>query len=113
VSIPAATDDPFWNTQRPMATTRKAARAAAAAGVEALLSADGRSGRIAEVIRANAPVTILTHWQSLYADGTGAGLWGLERLLARVRRRHAAELEWVTCSELARRAAQAEAGRGA
>ncbi len=101
VSIPAVTDDLFWGTQRPMAVTRRAARAAARAGVDALLSADGQSGRVAEVVRAHAPVTLLTHWQSLFSDGTSAGLWGLERLLKRLRKIYGDRLSWMTCSELA------------
>lgn len=105
VSIPATTGDPFWDTQRPASPTRRAAHAAAMAGVDALLSPDGRSGRIAEVVEQGVPVTILTHWQSLHSDGTGAGLRGLEALLARLKKRFGAELEWVTCSELAERAA--------
>ncbi len=107
VSIPATTDDPFWDTQRPMSLTRRAARAAARAGVDALLTADGRGGRIPEVADRDVPVTILTHWQSLYADGTGAGLWGLERLLARLRKVYGDDLRWTTCSALAAACAQA------
>ena len=108
VSIPAATADPFWDTQRPMAATRKAARAAAQAGVDALLSRNGKSGRIPEVIRSNCPVTILTHWQSLFSDGSCAGLWGLEKLLKRLRQLYGPDLVWSTCSELATQTAQAD-----
>ncbi|MEI6809429.1 MAG: hypothetical protein WCN95_11970 [bacterium] len=104
VSIPATTNDPFWETQRPMSNTRLAARGAARDGVNALLSADGKSGRIPEVVDRNCPVTILTHWQSLYSDGTYAGLWGLERLLKRLQNVYGCELRWMTCSELAEQA---------
>lgn len=101
VSIPATTDDVFWPTQRPHATTRRAARAAAAAGVDALLTTDGRAGRVRELVEHGWPVMLLTHWQSLYSDGTGAGLWGLERLLARLRQVFGDKLAWTTCSRLA------------
>ena len=77
VSIPANIDDPFWDTQRPMSNTRLAARSAANTGVDGLLSLDGTRGRIPEVISCSCPVTILTHWQSLYSDGSSAGLRGL------------------------------------
>lgn len=103
VSIPATTNDPFWNTQRQVSNTNRAARAAAKAGVDLLLDKSG-GGRIPEVIGQNIPVTILTHWQSLYSDGTYDGLWGLERLLARLEKRYGSELAWTTCSELAERA---------
>ena len=101
VSIPATTDDAFWKTQRPMALTRRAARAAAAAGVDALLSANGKTGRIRELISQRCPVTLLTHWQSLYSDGTCAGLWGLERLLKRLHSLIGEDLTWASCIELA------------
>lgn len=106
VSIPAVTSDPFWDTQRPASTTQRSARAAARTGVDLLLSAGGRTGRLPEVIAQSCPVTILTHWQSLYSEGTYAGLWGLERLLRRLRQRHGDDLEWVMCSELAEQAAR-------
>ena len=105
VSIPATTNAPFWDTQRPMSNTRLAARAAAKTGLDALLSADGKTGRIPEVIAHHCPVTILTHWQSLHADGTCAGLWGLERLLKRLHGAYGSDLCWTTCSELAAQAA--------
>jgi hypothetical protein len=101
VSVPANTDDPFWGTQRPMARTLRQARAAARKGVDALLSPDGRGGRIPDVIAQGAPVTILTHWQSLFSDGTCAGLWGLDLLLARLTARYGPKIEWTLCSELA------------
>ena len=107
VSIPATTDDPFWATQRPMANTIPAARAAARAGVDALLADDGKGGRIPQIIGQDCPVTILTHWQSLHSDGTCAGLWGLGRLLERLRKRYGSDLIWTTCSDLAKQAALA------
>ncbi len=105
VSIPATTDDPFWATQRPMSSTRLVARAAASKGVETLLSADGRQGRIPEVIRQGFPVTILTHWQSLYSDGSCAGFQGLAELMKRLRNTYGDDLRWNTCSALAQQTA--------
>ena len=107
VSIPGMTDDPFWSTQRPMSATPRAARAAANAGVDALLGEDGQSGRIPEVVRGNCPVVLLTHWQSLFSDGTCAGLWGLGKLLGRLRKVYGRRLSWTKCSELAEGIAQA------
>lgn len=54
-----------------------------------------------DYIAQDCPVTILTHWQSLYSDGTCAGLWGLERLLRRLRKRYGDDLAWTPCSQLA------------
>jgi hypothetical protein len=111
VSIPANTDDPFWNTQRPMSSTRTAARLASAAGVEAMLSPTGRKGRIPQIVARGHAVTVLTHWQSLYSDGSYAGLRGLENLLRRLRKVYGSDLCWCTCSELARQTARERQGR--
>lgn len=105
VSIPALTDDPFWQTQRPTSTTLRAGRAAAIAGVDTLLSADGKRGRIPDLLDQNCPVTLLTHWQSIFSDGTCAGLGGLERLLKRLHKQYGSDLLWTSCDELARQAA--------
>jgi len=106
VSIPTTTDDAFWRTQRPYATTLRASRVAAAAGVDALLTADGKGGRIRELVNQSCPVLLLTHWQSLYSDGTCAGLWGLAKLLERLEKIFGAELAWTRCSRLAAQAAR-------
>ena len=105
VSIPAMTNDPFWDTQRPMSNTRHAARSAAKAGVDGLLSPDGSRGRIAEVVQHGCPLTILTHWQSLYSDGSCAGLRGLAGLLKQLRKVFGDDLQWSTCSALAEQVA--------
>jgi hypothetical protein len=110
VSIPAVTSDPFWDTQRPMSTSRTAARFAAGAGVDGLLSVDGKGGRIPEVIRCGFPVTLLTHWPSLYSDGSCAGLRGLANLLKRLHGVYGADLQWMTCSQLAEQAVVGAAG---
>jgi hypothetical protein len=52
-------------------------------------------------------VVLLTHWQSLYTQGTGLGLEGLGTLMERIQKVFGSNLEWVTCSELARRFAAA------
>jgi hypothetical protein len=100
VTVPANTPDVFWDTQSP--TSLRAARAAARDGVDQLLAADGRSGQIRQLIDARMPVTLLTHWQSLFSNGHMAGLWGLELLLARMSKHVADEVEWMRCSELAK-----------
>jgi hypothetical protein len=107
VSVPAMTNDPFWDTQRPISNTRLAARSVAKAGVDALLSLDGNRGRIPEVVQHGCPVTILTHWQSLYSDGSRAGLRGLAVLLKRLRKQYGDDLQWSTCSDLAAQVAGA------
>jgi hypothetical protein len=102
VSVPANTDDAFWNTQ--YEGTLKRARAVAMRGADSLLTADGKAGQVRRLFDGGLPITILTHWQSLFGDGSMAGLWGLDVLLARVQAVFGEQVEWVPCSELARRA---------
>jgi hypothetical protein len=71
--------------------------------IDWLLSADGRTGRIRELIESSHPVILLTHWQSLYTQGTGLGLEGLGALAERIRKIFGTNVEWVSCSERARR----------
>ena len=101
VSVPALTNDEFWGAQ--FKTARRAAWAQARAGADRLLSADGRRGRVRELFDGDGPIVLITHWQSLFSNGSRAGLRGLDTLCARINRTFGAEVEWVTCSELARR----------
>lgn len=103
VSVPATTTDVFWRTQQPMSPTPADALATAMAGVNLLLSEDGRAGRIPELMEQGVPVAILTHWPSMNSDGTHAGLRGLEALFRRIGDVYGDAVEWVTCGELAAR----------
>ena len=100
VSVPATTDDVFWATQHK--DSARAARAAADAGVDSLLSRDGKTGAVRELLDAKMPIVLLTHWQSLFSDGRATGLGGMEKLLERIERTIGSDVEWVTCSKLAR-----------
>lgn len=108
VTVPAHTNDAFWSTQE--ATSARAARARAEEGVEALLSRDGRRGRIRQLFDGGYPIVILTHWQSLFTQGRCAGLRGFERMLARIDRTFGEDVQWMRCSELARLALKRRRG---
>jgi len=101
VSVVGTTGDPFSRTQCQHAASARAARAAARAGVDAMLSADGQSGRLREVFDLGGPAVIVTHWQSLFSDGNEAGLDGFQTLLFRVEKVFGREFIWMRCSELA------------
>jgi hypothetical protein len=101
VSVPANAADIFWPAETaPRAEQRERIRK----GIDRLLSADGRTGRIRELVENGYPVVLLTHWQSLFYLGTGLGLEGLDALAERIRKVFGNRLEWVTCLEMARRA---------
>lgn len=100
VSVPANFADLFWSIDLP---TREKQQQFIDDNIERVLSTDGRSGRIRQLLESGHPLTLLTHWQSLYSRGTGLGLDGLNTLLQRIQKVFGDRLEWVTCSELARR----------
>jgi hypothetical protein len=100
VSVPANTPDIFWSMDFP---TREERQAFIKKGIDRLVSADGRTGRIRQLLDLGHPVVLVTHWQSLYTQGTGLGLEGLGALAERIQKVFGNSLPWVTCSELARR----------
>jgi len=100
VSVPANTGDIFWSMELP---TREERLAFVRQGIDRLVSPDGRTGRIRDLLTSGHPVVLMTHWQSLYTQGTGLGLEGLAMLAERIQKVFGNSLEWVPCSELARR----------
>ena len=72
--------------------------------IDRLAPADGRGGRIRELIDGGYPVVLLTHWQSLYHRGTGLGLEGLTTLVERIQRVFGNSLQWAPLTEMAKTA---------
>ncbi len=101
VSVCANTNDAFWDVQEGAART---ARAAARAGADTWLTADGKSGRVRELFDRGEPITLLTHWQCMFANGRDAGLYGLELVLERISKHLGDDIQWMRCSELAKEA---------
>src|SRR5579864_2367408 len=99
VSVPVNAPDIFWSMERPLGERRQFIQK----NIDRLISADGRTGRIRELIDTGAPVILLTHWQSLYTQGTGLGLEGLAALAERIQKVFGSNIEWITCSERSRR----------
>lgn len=104
VDIVANCNDYFWPTQR--VTRRRAEQV-----VDELISADGRSGRLAELAAADQWLLMVCHWQTLYSDGSREGLRALDEAAARLGRAHAGRLRWLTLGEIARYRAASEACR--
>ena len=99
VSVPANVPDVFWSMDLPGDQRQKFIRD----NIDRVISPDGRTGRLRQLIESGYPVTLLTHWQSLYTQGTELGLEGLKALLERIQKECGNSLEWVTCSERMRR----------
>jgi hypothetical protein len=102
VSIIAYCNDHFWPTQH--ITNARADQV-----VDGLITADGSGGRLAELAMANAWLTPVCHWQTLYSDGSREGLRALDEAAARLARAHGPRLTWLTLSEIACYRAASEA----
>jgi hypothetical protein len=101
VSIPANVDDYWWETINSPRTDE-----AFLSGIaDQFLTADGRAGRVREVLDAGGWPILLTHWQSLFSNSTESGLAVLDEVGRRIADTLDDEVEWVTCMELARRTA--------
>jgi hypothetical protein len=105
VSIPSTVDDWLWAT----IDSPRSDRAWVESIADSMLTADGRSGAIREVLDAGGWPVIMTHWQSLFSNGLETGLAALDLLGERVAASLADEVVWATCSELAART-RADAG---
>ena len=105
VSVPANAGDIFWSMEIP---GQKERLKFINAGIDRLVSPDGKTGRIRQLIESGNPVVIVSHWQSLYTQGTELGLEGLSVLADRINKLFGSTLEWVTCSEMARRYADSQ-----
>ncbi|HYB04253.1 MAG TPA: hypothetical protein VED17_07315 [Nitrososphaerales archaeon] len=97
VSLMGSMNDPLWTAQLtdlPYDIWEKER-------INPVLSADGAGGRIAEQVRSGSYVTIVTHWQSLYSNGSRYGLKGLGELVSRVNRLLGDRILWMRCADIA------------
>ncbi len=99
VSINSTVDDFFWETINDPRTDTEYIHAVA----DCLLTADGRGGAIRTVLDAGGWPILMTHWQAFFANGLETGLAVLDELGRRVTTVLSGEVEWASCSELARR----------
>ncbi|MBE6379594.1 MAG: hypothetical protein E7047_01545 [Lentisphaerae bacterium] len=100
VHISQRSGDALWGTMNPASVAE--AHAAAQAGLDKWLSADGKSGCLRDMFEHDEPLVMITHWQSLYSDGRGIGLYWFEEFLKRVRNVFGNQVQWVNFDELSR-----------
>jgi len=72
-----------------------------AAELDVLLTADGVGGRLAELFANGSPMAFHTHWQSLFSNGSGAGLDALGALIDRINGVWGERIRWTSARELA------------
>ena len=74
-----------------------------------LISADGQSGRLAQVLAGGGPAAFHTHWQTIFSHGSRAGLHSLREVVQRTEDHFGDCVAWTRCSDLAAYAAAAGA----
>jgi hypothetical protein len=77
--------------------------------IDPLVAPDGRSGRLPDLLSREIPTAFHTHWQSLFSNGSGAGLDALEEIVERLNRFWGDRLRWTSARELAIYAAARQA----
>jgi hypothetical protein len=78
---------------------------------DVLISADGRQGRLAQVLAAGGPAAFHTHWQTLFGQGAHSGLPALGTVVQRLEAYFGDRIVWTRCSDMACYAAASAAVR--
>ncbi len=97
VSLMGSMNDPLWTAQ----LTDLPYEVWETERINPVLSADGNAGRIADQVRSGSYVTIVTHWQSLYSNGSRYGLRGLGELVSRINKLLGDRVLWMRCADIA------------
>lgn len=101
VSIPRTLPDIFWPSTTP--GNDREVLGVIRAGIDKIISEDGRSGDILPQLEDGGPIVLITHWQSLFSDGRFYGLDGFECLMERIHRHLGDKVEWMNFKEIAER----------
>ena len=73
-----------------------------AAGVDRLITADYKQGRMVELIEAGAPAAMLCHWPGMYCNGKEVGYRIFQGAVKRVNAHYGKRVVWMKVSEMAR-----------
>lgn len=95
VNIPTCTGDYLgsWDGSAPNPTDET---------IESHVSGDFKSGRLVEVIKKGEPACLLTHWPSMYANGTGIAYRTFQGTVRRLNAGFPDRIRWMKLSEIAR-----------
>lgn len=100
ISIPTTTGDVFWSSIDTSAEEVTPTYLSALA--DRILTEDGKSGALPDALAIDALPSIYVHWQSLFSNGSRAGLKALGIAVARINRHFGDILEWTDCETLAK-----------
>jgi hypothetical protein len=97
VSHWTGTDDYLWNAQ----DFTHADHTLPPEGLaDRFLTADGQAGRLTELFAGGGPLVMVTHWQSLYSNGSGLGLKTFREVASRVASVFGDKVAWRKLSEI-------------
>lgn len=96
VSIPATTSDVIWQTM----DTTECSDEYVSQIADLLITEDGKSGQIVQVVETNGYPVLITHWHSLISNGLGTGLRVLDEVARRVQMHYADTLQWMSFEEI-------------
>lgn len=96
VSIPATLRDRFWVS----IDTDRTDDEYVTEICDQLISADGKSGEILDVLNSGGYPILITHWQSLMSNGLGTGLKMLDEVGRRINEHLSGRVEWKSFEEI-------------
>lgn len=96
VSIPATVHDVFWATINSEDTSESYISSIA----DKLITKDGKSGEIINVINTGGYPILITHWQSLASNGSYVGLKAFEEVVKRIENNLSNILKWCSFEEI-------------
>ncbi len=96
VSIPATTRDYLWATiDTPRTDDELICQIA-----DKLITADGKSGDVIDVLETGGYPILITHWQSLMSNGLGTGLRIMEEVGRRIKLHLSNRVEWMSFEQI-------------
>ncbi|MBP3300462.1 MAG: hypothetical protein J6M34_03040 [Clostridia bacterium] len=98
VSIPATLRDEFW----PTIDTERCDEDFIFERADRLITADGKSGSVLQVLESGGYPILITHWQSLMSNGLGTGIRILDEVSRRINEHLSDRVEWKSFEEILR-----------
>ena len=96
VSIPCTVHDHFWQTIDDPDDSEERIRSIA----DKYITEDGTDGEIMRVLNTGGWPILCSHWQSLFANGTEAGLRILDIVAARVNQHLSDRVQWMSFEQI-------------
>lgn len=96
VSIPATTYDHIWDTIDIPDTSKEFINSVA----DKYITADGKDGAIARVVKTGGYPLFITHWQSLISNGLCTGMKVLDEIGRRVNEKLSDQVEWCSYEDI-------------